>query len=77
MNKDIKAQNSYSNSLVHLIFAHISKFAVDFNLIMMSKPKYIVIFTGLFCSVVASSSSHFYSFFPLMCWQGFIFGMTT
>ena len=44
---------------------HISKFVVDFNLIMMSEPKYIVILTGLFCSVVASGTSHFYSFFPV------------
>ena len=29
---------------------------------MMSKPKYIVILTCLFCSVVASGTSHFYSF---------------
>ena len=43
--------------------AHLSKFVVNFNLIMMSKPKYIVILTGLFCSVVAGSTSHFYSFF--------------
>ena len=32
---------------------------------MMSKPKYIVILTGLFCSEVASGTSHFYSFFPV------------
>ena len=32
---------------------------------MMSKPKYIVILTGLFCSVVASGASHFYPFFPV------------
>ena len=28
--------------------AHLSKFAVNFNLIIMSKPKYIVILAGLF-----------------------------
>ena len=32
---------------------------------MMSKPKYIVILTGLFfCSTVAGGTSHIYSFFP-------------
>ena len=31
----------------------------------MSKPKYIVILTGLFCSVVAGGTSHFYSFFSV------------
>ena len=30
---------------------------------MMPKPKYIVILTGLSCSVLASGTSHFYSFF--------------
>ena len=45
--------------------AHLSIFFVKFNLIMMSKPKYIVILTGLFCSVVAGSTSHFYSFFSV------------
>ena len=30
---------------------------------MMSKPKYIVILTGLFCSVVAGGTLHFYSVF--------------
>ena len=60
MNKLIKTQNSQSNSLVRLI----SKSVVNFNLIMMSKSKYIVILTGLFfCSVVASGTSHFCSFF--------------
>ena len=43
---------------------------------MMSKPKYIVILTGLFCRVVASGTSHFYSFFPYIFWQGLIFDMT-
>ena len=34
---------------------------------MMSKPKYIVILTGLFffCSVMAGGTSHFYSFFSV------------
>ena len=41
----------------------ISKFVVDFNLIMMSNPKYIVILTGLFGSIVASGTSHFDSLF--------------
>ena len=41
--------------------AHLSKTVVNFTLIMMSKPKYIVILTGLFCSVVAG----FYSFFSV------------
>ena len=35
---------------------------LNFNLIILSKPKCIVILTGLFCSVVASGTSHFYSF---------------
>ena len=30
---------------------------------MISKPKNIVILTGLFCSVMAGGTSHFYSFF--------------
>ena len=42
--------------------AHLSKSVVNSNLIMMSKP-YIVILTGLFCSVVAGGTSHFNSFF--------------
>ena len=33
--------------------AHLSKFVVNFNLIILFKPKYIVILTGLFCSIVA------------------------
>ena len=45
--------------------AHISKFVVHFNLIMMSKPKYIFILTSLFCSVVARGTSHFYSCFSV------------
>ena len=39
MNKLIKAQNSYWNSNV----AHLSKFVVNLKLIMMFKPKYIII----------------------------------
>ena len=31
---------------------------------MMSKPKYIIL-TGLFCSVVASDTSHFYLLFSI------------
>ena len=42
--------------------SHLSKSVLNFNLIMMSKPKYIVILTG-FCSVVTGGTSHFYSFF--------------
>ena len=47
--------------------AHLSKFVVNFNLIVMSKSKYIqfVILTDLFCSVVASCTSHFYSSFSV------------
>ena len=41
---------------------------------MMSKPKYIVILTGLFCSVVAGGTSHFYLFFSVtILGQGLIF----
>ena len=44
---------------------------------MMTKPKYIIL-TGLFCSVVAGGTSHFYSFFfRKYFWQGLFFGMTT
>ena len=32
---------------------------------MMSKPKYIFIFTGRFLYVVAGGTSHFYSFFSV------------
>ena len=32
---------------------------------MMPKPKYIIILTGLFCSVVAGCTSHFFSFFSV------------
>ena len=64
--------SSYENSqdpkfLVRLFsafnIAHLLKFVVNFNIIMMSKPKYIVILMGLFCSVVAGGTSHFYLFF--------------
>ena len=56
----------------------VSKFVVNFNLIILSKPKCIVILTGLFCSVVARGTSHFYScFFRKWFWQELIFGMTT
>ena len=45
---------------------------------MMSKPKYIVILTGLFCSIVAGGTSHFYLFF-FRYYFGKVdfFGMTT
>ena len=43
--------------------AHLLKFVVNFNFIIMSKLKCIGILTGLFGSVVASGTSHFYSFF--------------
>ena len=64
MNKHIKAQNSYSNRFVRST-SHIYKNVVNFYLTVMFKPKYIVILTGLFCSVVTSSISHFYSFFSV------------
>ncbi|MEW8204427.1 MAG: hypothetical protein AB2764_20195, partial [Candidatus Thiodiazotropha endolucinida] len=58
------------------IIAHLSKFVVNFNLIILSKAKYIVISTGLFCSIVGSGISHFYSlFFRKSLGKGF--GMTT
>ena len=62
MNKHIKAQNLVKQFSTFNI-THISKFVVDFNFIMMSKPKYIVFFMSLFCSVVTSNTSHFYLFF--------------
>ena len=44
--------------------AHLSKIVVNFNLIIMSKPKYIVILTGLFfCSAVAGVLRTFTRFF--------------
>ena len=45
--------------------AHLSKIFVNFNLIMMSKPKYIVILTGLFCSMVAGVLRTFIRFFSV------------
>ena len=47
----------------YVYIAHLSKFVVNFNLIMMSKPKNIVILTGLFCSVVAGVLRTFTRFF--------------
>ena len=44
---------------------------------MMSNPKYTVILTGLFCSVVAGGTSHFYSFFRKYFGKGRFFGMKT
>ena len=45
---------------------------------MMSKPKYTVILTGLFCSVVADGTSHFYSIFSRKYFgKSKFFGMTT
>ena len=44
---------------------------------MMSKPKYIIILTGLFCSVVTGVTSHFYSFFRKYFGKVWFFGMTT
>ena len=40
---------------------------------MKFKPKYIVILTGLFCSVVAGDTLHFYSCFSVIFWPGLIF----
>ena len=57
---------------------HLSKSVVNFNLIMMFKPKYIVILTCLFCSIVAGGTSHFYSFFFRKHFgKGLFLGMTT
>ena len=47
------------------IIAHLSKFVVNFILIILSQPKYIAILTCLFCTVVASDTSHFYSLFSV------------
>ena len=44
---------------------------------MMSKPKYVVILTGLFCSVVAGGTSYFYSLFVNILARADFFGMTT
>ena len=43
----------------------------------MSKPKYIAILMRLFCSIVASRTSHFESFFPANDLAGIDLGMTT
>ena len=54
------------------------KFVVIFNFIKMSKPEYIVILMGLFCSVVAGGTLHFYSFFSVnILARVDFFGMTT
>ena len=45
--------------------AHISTFDVNFNIFMMFKPKYIVIRTRFFCSILAGGTSHFYSFYSV------------
>ena len=42
--------------------AHLSKFAVNFNLIIMSKPKYIVILAGLF---MQRSGKQYLAFLPV------------
>ena len=74
LNKLIKTQKFLVRLYSTFNIAHLSKFVVNFNLIMMSKPKYIVILMGLFCSVVAGGTSHFFLFFfPLLFWQGLIF----
>ena len=44
---------------------------------MMSKPKYIVILTGLFCSVVAGVLHTFTRFFVNVLARVDFFGMTT
>ena len=44
---------------------------------MMSKPKYIVILTGLFCSVVAGVLHTFTRFFRKCFGKGCFFVMTT
>ena len=44
---------------------------------MMSKPKYIVILTGLFSSVVAGVLRTFTRFFRKCFGKGWFFGMTT
>ena len=56
--------------------AHLSKFVVNFNFIMMFKPKFIIL-TGLSFKVVASSSSHFYSFFFVNVLARVTFDMAT
>ena len=44
---------------------------------MMFNPKYIVILTGLFCSVVAVGISHLFFFFRKYFGKGWFFEMTT
>ena len=44
---------------------------------MTSKPKYIVILTGLFCSVVAGVLRNFTRFFRKHSGKDLFFGMTT
>ena len=48
MNKHIKAKKLLVKQFSTFNIAHISEFVVDFNLIMMPKPKHIVILTGVF-----------------------------
>ena len=76
MNMLIKAKKFLVKQFSTFNVAHLLKFVVNFNLIIFSKPKYIVILTGIFCSVVTSGTSHFYSFFRKWFWQELIFGMT-
>ena len=52
-----------ATSLGTFNIALLSKFVLSFNLIILSKAKSIVFLVGLFCSVVASGTSHFFSFF--------------
>ena len=61
------------DEILNLIESVSEGFPSYFFLIILSKPTHIVSLTGLFCSVVASGTSHFYSFFSV---NG-IFGMTT
>ena len=63
MNKANKESKFLVKQLSRFNIALLSKFVVNFNSIILSKSKCIVILTGLFCSVVASGTSHFYSFF--------------
>ena len=50
--------------------AHLSKFVVNINLIILPKPKCIIVSTDIFCSVVSRGTSHFYSFFSSMVLAG-------
>ena len=45
--------------------AHLSKFIVNFNIIMIFKTQMHCCFNGFFCSVMAGGTSHFYSFYPV------------